>query len=437
MAVLKSLTNTCLDGLYIHCKTIINNLARKDKEKKRLHEVHRHILKVVNIINLWNFPRLVEQYQNDDIKWKVRIQDVDSEDFSTLTLCLQSEAEFARFKAFLRHLIFNWFHGIEVEKLHSGFLSFIITRPVPVRLHIFPYDNARHTNEESVHSGSKKSSSVETASKVISCLVEDFCLYTVDIPTDLSGSAELTSKDKKSKKRKSLDEDFSYRENEAFNTSSYYFDNTSLDLLLQQLDRAYASLSANIRSSRSQFGKQLRKGGVQAQSSKVQHLKADNARLKQSAVALASEVEVAQQRISELEEEKEEMATVLAKRMKELQEAFVEIGRLSVEMTIIGNEKKKNERFNKTYNSHSASTQTPGVSGLSIVPYFKDITRSVNVVGCGTSWSRIGWGKSKLKRYTTNRCIRKYLQQLQTPDASNIARSSSKRGHAAATMGGN
>ena len=374
MAVLKSLTNTCLDALYIHCKTTINNLARKDKEKKRLHEVHRYILKVINIINFWNFPRLVEQYRNDVIKWKIRIQDVDSDDFSTLTLCLQSEAEFATFKAFLRHLIFNWFHGIEVEKLHSGFLSFIITQPVPVRLHIFPYDNTRHTNEESVHSGSKKSSSVETALKVISCLLEDFCLYTVDIPTDLSGSAELTSKDKKSKKRKSFDEDLSYRENEAFSTSSYYFDNTSLDLLLQQLDQAYASLSANIRSSRSQFGKQLRKGDVQAQSSEVQHLKADNARLKQSAVALAREVEVTQQRISELEEEKEEMATVLANRMKELQEAFVEIGRLSVEMTIIGNEKKKNDHFNKTYNSHSASTQTPGVLGLSTVPFISRIS---------------------------------------------------------------
>ena len=372
MAVLKSLTNASLDALYIRCKTIINNLARKDKEKKRLHEVHRYILKVINIISLWNFPRLVEQYQNDDIKWKIRIQDVDSEDFSTLTLCLQSEAEFARFKAFLRHLIFNWFHGIEVEKLHNGYLSFIITQPVPVRLNIFPYDNTRQ--KDSVHSGSKKSSSVEAASKIISSLVEDFCLYTVDIPTDLSGSAELASKDKKLKKRKSLDEDFSYRENEAFNTSSYYFDHTSLDLLLQQLDGAYASLSASIGSSRSQFGKQLRKGGVQAQRFEVQHLKAENASLKQSAVALGHEVEVTQQKISELEEEKEEMATILAKRMEELQEAFVEIGRLSVEMTIIGNEKKKNERFNKTYNSHSASTQTPGVSGLSTAPFISRIS---------------------------------------------------------------
>jgi hypothetical protein len=365
MASSKNLTNLCLDVLYDYGKTITNHISKSGEEPRVQSTLHR----LMKIFKLWNQPIFIRRYKNDNIKWNILIQDVNNPDSVTLTLCLESSEEFERFKAFLRHLNSNWFQDIKVQKLDNDFLSYLVTNPAPVLLHIFPRDPSS-LDEHSSFSTSK-SSNVKTVSQIISFLVKDFCLCLLNEPENLSRDAGEKHQTKETTRSQSPDENPVLRTsgNEILATDSYYH-NTPPDVLLEQLKQAYISASNGNQNSESQFEENWLASdsyrSAQKQSSKIERLEAENVKLKRIIETLSHEIKtkttLSQLQINELVEENKKMVMTLAKKEAEIEETFLELGRLSVELTRVQNEKKREELFNKTYKFHSASTQTSGIS---------------------------------------------------------------------------
>ena len=362
----KNLTNICFDVLYDYSKTITNHISKSGEFSRVQSTLHR----LMKVFKLWNLPNFIQLYKNDGIKWIILIQDVNNPDHSvTLTFCLESSGEFERFEAFLRHLNSNWFQDIKVQKLDNDFLSFLVTNPAPVLLHIFPQDPV-NLDEHSRFSTSK-SSNVETVSKIISLLVKDFCLCLLNEPENLSRDAGEKRQTKETTRSQSPDENPVLRTsgNEILATDSYYH-NTPPDVLLEQLKQAYISASNGNQNSQSQFEENWLASdsyrSAQKQRSEVERLEAENVKLKRIIETLSHEIEtertLLQLQINELREENKKIAVTLAKKEAEIQETFLELGRLSVELTRVQNEKEKNELFNKTYKFRSASTQTSGIS---------------------------------------------------------------------------
>ncbi|CAB4001021.1 ---NA--- [Paramuricea clavata] len=366
MASPKNLTNLCLDVLYDYGKTITNHLS-KSGEFSRVQSTLQRLMKV---FKLWNLPNFIQRYKNDNIKWNILIQDVNNPGSVTLTLCLESSEEFERFEAFLRHLNFNWFQDIKVQKLDNGFLSFLVTHPAPVLLHIFPQDPANL--DEHFSFSTSKSSNVETVSKIISLLVKKLCLCILNEPEKLSRGAGEKHQTNETTTSKSPDEYPVFRTsgNDILATDSYYH-NTPSDVSLEQLTQAYISASNGSQNSLSQFENCLASDSssyqsAQKQSSELERLEVENVKLKRVIATLSHEIEtertLSQLKINELREEKEKMAMTLAKKEAEMEETFLELGRLNVELTRVQNEKKRDELFHKTYKFRSASTQTSEIS---------------------------------------------------------------------------
>jgi hypothetical protein len=365
----KNLTSLCLDVLYDCGKTITNHVSKSGEEQRVQSTLHR----LMKVFKLWNQPNFIQRYKNDNIKWIILIQDVNNPEHSvTLTLCLESSGEFERFEAFLRHLNSNWFQDIKVQKLDdAGSLSFLVTHPAPVLLHIFPQD-AANLDEHSSFSTSK-SSNVETVSKIISPLVKDFCLCILNKPENLSRYAGEKRQTKETTRSQSPDEYRVLRKsrNDILATDFYYH-NTPSDVLLEQLTQAYISASNGSQNSQSQFEENWLASDsysyqrAQKQSSVIERLEAENVKLKRIIETLSHKIKtkttLSQLQINELIEENKKMVMTLAKKEAEIEETFLELGRLSVELTRVQNEKKREELFNKTYKFHSASTQTSGIS---------------------------------------------------------------------------
>ena len=364
----KNLTNICFDVLYDYGKTITNHISKSGEFSRVQSTLHR----LMKVFKLWNLPNFIQLYKIDGIKWIILIQDVNNPDHSvTLTLCLESTEEFERFKAFLRHLNSNWFQDIKVQKLDNDFLSFLVTNPAPVLLHIFPQDPV-NLDEHSRFSTSK-SSNVETVSKIISLLVKDFCLCLLNEPENLSRDAGEKHQTKETTRSQSPDENPVLRTsgNDILATD-FYYRNTPSDVLVEQLTQAFISASNGSQNPQSQFEENWLASdsysyqSAQKQSSKIERLEAENVKLKRIIETLSHEIKtkttLSQLQINELIEENKKMVMTLAKKEAEIEETFLELGRLSVELTRVQNEKKREELFNKTYKFHSASTQTSGIS---------------------------------------------------------------------------
>ncbi|CAB4013008.1 RING finger and CHY zinc finger domain-containing 1-like [Paramuricea clavata] len=361
----KNLTNICFDVLYDYGKTITNHISKSGEFSRVQSTLHR----LMKVFKLWNLPNFIQRYKNDGIKWIILIQDVNNPDSVTLTLCLESTEEFERFKAFLRHLNANWFQDIKVQKLDNGFLSFLVTNPAPVLLHIFPQDPA-NLDEHSRFSTSK-SFNVETVSKIISLLVKDFCLCILNEPKNLSRYAGEKRQTKETTRSQSLDKYPVLRKsgNDILATGTdFYYHNTPSDVLLEQLKQAYISVSNDSQNSQSQFEENWLASdqSAQKQSLEIERLEAENVKLKRVIETLSHEIKtkttLSQLRINELIEENKKMVMTLAEKGAEIEETFLELGRLSVELTRVQNEKKRDELFSKMYKFHSTSTQTSGIS---------------------------------------------------------------------------
>jgi hypothetical protein len=365
MASSKNLTNLCLDVLYDYGTTVTNHIS-KSGEEPRAKSTLQHLMKV---FKSWNLPDFIQRYKNDNIKWNILIQDVNNPDSVTLTLCLESTGEFERFEAFLRHLNKNWYQDIKVQKLDNGLLSFLVTHPAPVLLHIFPQDHA-NLDEHSSFSTSK-SSNVETVSRIISLLVKELFLCILNEPEKLSREGE-NNETKETTRSKSPDEYPVLRGsgNDILATDSYYH-NTPSDVLLEQLKQAYISASNGSQNTQSQFKENWLSSdsysyqSAQKQSSELERLEVENVKLKRIIATLSHKIKT-ERTLSQLKinEFSKNMAMTLAKKEAEIQETFLELGHLSVELTRVQNEKKRDELFNKTYKCRSASaqTQTSGIS---------------------------------------------------------------------------
>ena len=362
MASSKNLVNLCFDILYDHGNTIINHVSKSGKEEQKRQSTLHHLLKV---FKLWNLPTIIQRHKNDDIQWKIRIQDVNNPDSITLTLRLQSSAEFERFEAFLRHLISNWFQDIKVEKLDNGCLSLLVTHPTPVLLHIFPQDH-ENVDEDSALPISK-SSRVEAVSRIVSRLVKDFCLCVLNEHEKLTGDTEEKRQTEETIGKQSPDEYPTFQKSgkDTFASDFHYYQNTPTAVLQEQLKQAYISAS-NGQSSQPQFEEQSLVFGP---SLEEKRLRAEIVKLKKINQTLFHEMKtktkVLQLQSNELIDENKKLRIALARKDAETQETFLELGRLSVELTRVQNEKKRGDLFNKTYKLHAASTQTSEISDWS------------------------------------------------------------------------
>ena len=351
MVLPKNLKQQCVAVFYDDAKKVL----RSSKDGKAEQSVQFALYRLITVFNLWRSLSFTWRYQNAGSKWTIRVQDVKSQESVTSTLYIQSPAEFKRFEAFLRHLISNWFKDIKVQKLQNGSLSFIVTHPAVVILHIFP-ENQTNTNEHSSLSSSK-GSDLDTVLQILSGLLKDFCLHVLTDPEVQSEHKATKYRDKELTKKQSPDEtSVSQGRNDIFPAGSY---NIPPDVLLQQLKQAYVLMSDSGKNSQSRFEEQ---SSAQKQSSELEYLKAQNAKLKKSFHAVAYELEkqrtVLQSQIDELEDQTKKMAVIIEQKDAEVQETLSELGRVSVEFTRVLNEVKKKKQFNKTYKTQAVSTQT-------------------------------------------------------------------------------
>ncbi|CAB4022629.1 RING finger and CHY zinc finger domain-containing 1, partial [Paramuricea clavata] len=370
--MVKTLANLCFDGLYNYGKTITNRISKSGRELREERRAQFTLYHVIKVFKLWDLPNIIQLYENDLTIWNIRIQDFNNLNFVTIALCPVSPSEFERFKAFLRHLISNWSREIKVQKLDNGHLSFVVTHPAPVLLHIFPRDHTEF-DEHSRYS-TLKSSHVKTVSKMISLIIEEFCLCILNKPEKLSGNIGEKRQTEETTREQNPDEYPLFPRNDIFTTDYYYYHNIPSDVLHQQLDQTYIS-ACNI-SQKSQFQFQfehhwlpfnsLSCQSLQNESSEVERLKAENETIKKSIETLTYAFEgqrtVLQPKINKLIDQNKKMAVIISEKEDEKEEMFLEIGRLNVELTRIQNAKKRDELFNKTYKFQSASTQTSGIS---------------------------------------------------------------------------
>ncbi|CAB4015483.1 RING finger and CHY zinc finger domain-containing 1-like [Paramuricea clavata] len=366
----KNLANLCIDVLYDHGKTITKQFSKNVRELTEERRVQLTLHNVLKVLKLWDFPNFIQQYENNQTIWNIRIQDISYPDFVTLTLPLESATELERFRAFLRHLISNWSRNIKVQKIDNGQLSFVVTHPALALLHIFPQG---HTNlDEHFKFSTTKSSHVETVSKIISLMAKEFCLCILNKPEKLSGNIGEKRQNEETTTSQSSDKYPVFRGNDIFTPDFYYYHNIPSHVLLNQLNQAYISVSNVSQKSQSQlenycFSSNLHSiQSFQNDSSEVERLKAENEKMKKSVKTLAHATEtqktVFQLQINDLIDQKKKMAVTIAEKETEIEQVMLELGRLNVELTRIQNRKTRDELFNKMYKFHSASTQTSGIS---------------------------------------------------------------------------
>ena len=357
----KRLKKLGLDMLYEYGNEVINNISKRGQQRR----LQMTLAYITSVFKFWNLSKVIEPYENDEVNWKILIKDIDNTESVTITLCLQSTAEYKRFKAFIRHLNFNWFQNIKAQKLDNGFLNFVITHPAPVLLHIFP--SYHKYLEEHSSFDFTKSSSVKTVFEIVNSLVEEFCLYVLKEPKNILENTK-NRKTKEEVKIPSLDDNPVFRRNDIFYVDSYYYKNTTPSVLLQELKQAYAS--ATDTSVSVHFHKQQHVRNPNSfkseQSLEVERLRVENVKMKKSIEALVHEVAEQnsdlQSQIDVLRDKNEKLTAAMAESEIERQETLAEFGRLNVELTRIQNEKKRSECFDQTYKSQSTSTQTSEIS---------------------------------------------------------------------------
>ena len=348
----KNLINLCVNALYDQGKAIVDRVGNSEKKQHQAQSTLHYLIKV---LKLWNSTNIVQQYKHEE--WKVCIQDLShTADSITFTLSFHSPTEFRRFEAFLRHLNSNWFRDIKAQKLDNGYLSFVVTHPIPVFLNIFPQ---RHANvDEPLVLSTSASSHVATVSRIIRRLLKDFCLCVQNESVKLSEDLKEKYETKETRSQ-STDEYPAFQKtgNDTVLGDFYYNLNTPSEVLLEQLKQAYTSaLNAN---QKAQFKEQRLPFEP---SLEVKRLLAEIEKLKKIIESWSYEKEAKTEelelQVNKLKKKCKEMAMTLAQKDTEIQETLLELGRLNVELTSMQNERKRDELFTKTYKRQSASTQT-------------------------------------------------------------------------------
>jgi hypothetical protein len=368
--MVKPLTNLCLDVLYNYGKSITNRFPKSGRELSEERRAQFTFYHVMKVFKLWDLSNFIQRSENDHTIWNIRIQDINNSDFVTLALCLESPAEFERFKAFLRHLISNWFQDIKVQKLNDGHLSFVVTQPAAVLLHIFPQVHTKF--DEHCRFSTLKSAHIGTVSKTIGLRIKEFCLCVLNKPEKLSRNIGEKRQTEEAAREQNPDEYPEFPGNDIFTTDYYYYHNIPSDVLLRQLNQAYISACNVSEKSQTRFEdhwlpfNSLSSQSLQNQRSEVERLKAEKEKTKKTIEKLTYDFEgqstVLRLQINKLIDQNKKMAVIISEKEAEIEEMFLEFGRLNVQLSRVQNEKKRDELFNKTYKFHSASTQTSGIS---------------------------------------------------------------------------
>ena len=354
MTSLKNLKQRCVAVLHNHLNKVLKRPSKSDKAEQSVQHVFQRL---VTVFDLWHSLSFIPQRNKDTgSKWTIHVQDFNSQDSVSLTLCIHSTAEFKRFQAFLRHLISNWFQDIKLQKLQGDSLNFIVTHPAMVALHIFVQNQTR-SDDHSTFSTSK-ASNVEMVSKVLSGLLTDFCLHLLTDPEVHSEDTEKKSRSQSPYKTLTFQGG-----GDVFTTSPSYV--IPPDVLLQKLKQAYVLLSGGGENSTSQLEEP---SAAPKQSSEVEYLKKQNAKLKKSIQAMAYQFErqrtILQSQVEELTDQTKLMGVAIKQKDAELKETLLELGRVSVEFTRVLNQVEKKKQFDKTYKTQAASTQTSEVLPL-------------------------------------------------------------------------
>ena len=235
MALQKSLSDFCVDILYIRAKSSIEHIRAKGDTPNKWKLLNWFI----SILKLFKVADFIDTKKNHDIVWVVRVQDLNNNsDYVALTLSLQSGEEAKRFKAFLRHLLCNWFRGIRVRKLDTGNLSFVVTYPAKVLL-CFYADERQDCDEQPTFS-TAKSSDVHEISEVVRNLLQDFGLA-----YNLNGLEELSPavSEKNEAKVTTRSENLEYDSGTDIVPAELYCAWSTPSDLLEELYEAYLSLT--------------------------------------------------------------------------------------------------------------------------------------------------------------------------------------------------
>ena len=104
------------------------------------------------------------------------------------------------------------------------------------------------------------------------------------------------------------------------------------------------------------------------QSSEVEYLRKQNAKLMKSIQAMAYQFErqrtILQSQVEELTDQTKLMGVAIKQKDAEQKETLLELGRVSVEFTRVLNQVEKKKQFDKTYRTQASSTQTSEVLPL-------------------------------------------------------------------------
>ncbi|CAB4015870.1 RING finger and CHY zinc finger domain-containing 1-like, partial [Paramuricea clavata] len=148
--------------------------------------------------------------------------------------------------------------------------------------------------------------------------------------------------------------------------TDFYYHNTPSDVLQEQFIQAYISASNGSQNSQSPIGENWIASNsysyqrAQKQRSKIERLEAENVKLKRISKTLSHEIKakttLSQLQITELREENNKLAITLANKDAEIQGTFLELSRLSVELTTV-NQTRIHQKFKRF--GHLPSAQWP------------------------------------------------------------------------------
>ena len=307
------------------------------------------------------------------------MESVDANSIVTTGLLFKNEHEFNRFKAFFRHLVCNWFEKLKVQKLYGNNTGFLVSHPAPALLYIYPNTSSTSTKI----SGCSKHEETN-ATKVMKVLKEamrdDFrlkflsenklditaCMLKESKVEDLKDEARSLDEFKRPGLHQEGDKDF------ILTNVFLCFDKISSTFLKRPEQCSSSSFpcpqeTANVKSKQTQTAPYSKE------------LKIKNDRLKQTIQSLQEEIERRKSDhrkvVTELESRNNELAmeidslrNQLESKEDEIGETLLELGRVSVEMTRLTNEKKRElmlakfKSRNKPTNSVFTQTFEPSTS---------------------------------------------------------------------------
>ena len=295
------------------------------------------------------------------------MESIDEISIVTTALFFKNEHEFNRFKAFFRHLVCNWFEKLKVQKLYGNNTGFLVSHPAPALLYFYP--NTSSTSTEISGCSKHEESNATKVMKVLKqAMKDDFrlkflsenkldtttCMPKESKVEDLKDEARCLYEFKRPGLHQEEDKDLILTE------VFLFFDKISSTFLKRPEQCSPSSFpcpqaTANVKSKETQTA------------SNSEELKIKNDQLKQTIQSLQEEIERRKagyrKVVTELESRNNESTMEIASlrnqlesKEEEIGETLLELGRVSVEVTRLTNEKKRELMLAKTFKSRNKPT---------------------------------------------------------------------------------